>query len=103
MILESMFVNFVEPIVACGPVDRFELPSPDAGGTVIIYHVDALTAEQQLRLIEWLEQNRGRAQVVSTTAHAILPRLQAGLFSDTLYYRLNTIRLNASSEPDRFN
>ena len=56
----------------------------------------SLSFDDQQRLVEWLERAAGRTQVVATSRTALLPRVDAGTFIDTLYYRLNTIALDLS-------
>ena len=57
----------------------------------MLHDVGALTTDDQLRLLDWLERAEGRTQVVSTSSAPLLPRVHAGSFIDTLYYRLNTV------------
>jgi hypothetical protein len=71
------------------------LPPETAPGTVVLHNVSALARDDQYRLLAWLEKAAGRAQVVSTTAEPLLPRVQSGTFLDTLYYRLNTVCVDA--------
>ena len=59
--------------------------------TAIVRDVDALTPEQQRRLLDWLGSTQNRPQVVSTTSAPLLPLVETGEFNDTLYYRLNTM------------
>lgn len=66
-----------------------ELPSD---GTLILRDVDILEGDQQERLLRWLGEPRsGHPQVVSLTTAALYSRVQAGMFSDRLYYRLNVV------------
>ena len=72
------------------------LPSPGDVKTLVIRSVDALSAEQQRDVSSWLEQAAGeRTPVVSTTPVPLFQRMVAGLFLDVLYYRLNTVVLDA--------
>jgi DNA-binding NtrC family response regulator len=63
----------------------------------VLQEAGALSAEDQLQLLDWLEQAEGRTQVVSTSTTALLPRVHAGGFIDTLYYRLNTVCVDVTS------
>jgi hypothetical protein len=64
--------------------------------TLVIHDVDALSAEHQVALSAWLDRPAiGRTQVVSTTNAPLFPRVVAGLFLEELYYRLNTLVLDA--------
>ena len=66
-----------------------ELPSD---GTLVLRDVDLLDGNQQERLLRWLgEPQHGHPQVVSLATAALYPRVQAGMFSDRLYYRLNVV------------
>jgi DNA-binding NtrC family response regulator len=66
-------------------------------GTLILNEVDALPADDQRRLLLWLDAPR-EVQVISTTSACMLSRIQAGTFSETLYYRLNIILVDGSLE-----
>ena len=78
------------PVRDCSAVDA--LPSSPAEGTLILRDVDALDSERQLRLLRRLDDPRnGRTQVVSTAAAPLYAAVQAGTFSDWLYYRLNVV------------
>ena len=66
-----------------------QLPAPTHAGTLILPRVEALSAVDQYRLLRWLEQSSPRTQVISTTTVQLLTRVEAGLFDERLYYRLN--------------
>jgi hypothetical protein len=61
---------------------------------VVIRDVDALTPEEQLRLLDRLSVAKTRAQVVCTASKPLLPLVEAGTFNASLYYRLNTIYID---------
>jgi transcriptional regulator of acetoin/glycerol metabolism len=44
---------------------------------------------------EWLASSN-RPQVVSTASAPLLPLVEAGVFNDALYYRLNTVYIDLS-------
>jgi len=75
------------------PGETLVLPPVTSSGTLILHEVGALTEDDQLRLLAWLEQIDGRTRVVSTTAESLFARVEAGLFIEALYYRLNTVSL----------
>jgi hypothetical protein len=77
------------PIQTWAPRAPLQLPSPTQSGTLILRNVDALSAVDQYRLRKWLEVATGRTQVISTTTSLLLDLVQAGLFSEALYYQLN--------------
>ena len=95
--LESLLGRLPEPIASWCPGEQLSLPSTDASGTVILHDVGRLGLEDQIHLLEWLGSAAGRVQVVSTTAAPLFPRVRAGAFIDTLYYRLNTVYLELSA------
>jgi hypothetical protein len=84
-----------------GPVCKWEpgeqLVLPSAGiRTFILHEVGSLTHTDQLRLLAWLDQNSGRTRVVCTASTSLFAQVEAGRFSDTLYYRLNTVSLDVA-------
>jgi hypothetical protein len=76
------------------------LPSHLPGdGTVILRGVDALDPDQQLRLARLLDEPQGsHTQVISITATPLYLLVQAGMFLDRLYYRLNVVHFEVISE-----
>ena len=96
-VLESLLLDLKEPIVRWRPGERLVLPSPDESGTLVLHEAGALSGDDQLRMLHWLEQAEGRTQVVSTSTGALLPRVNAGAFIDTLYYRLNTVCVDVTT------
>jgi len=63
---------------------------------MLIRDVATLSLDQQHALLSWLDQaGPGHAQVVSTAALALFPVVEHGMFLEALYYRLNTVRLDA--------
>ena len=90
-VLESLLLNLREPVVRWSPGTTLDLSMVDHASTIVLHDVGNLPPRDQLDLLEWLERADGRAQVVSTSATPLLPRVQCGAFIDTLYYRLNTV------------
>ena len=70
------------------------LPDLDYG-TIVIHDVDGLDLAKQGVLLTWLEHRTSRVRVITTATHDLFPLVQAGLFLDQLYYRLNTIVIDA--------
>ena len=66
------------------------LPGP-TGGTVILEHVEACSAERQEALRHWLDGDAGHPQFISTTDPSLFTHVERGLFPADLYYRLNTV------------
>jgi hypothetical protein len=96
-LLDVLLPDLEEPIVSWRPGQHLALPSGTPSGTMILRDVGALADDEQRRLLDWLEETDGRTQVVSTSAEPLLSRVESGDFLDTLYYRLNTVCVNASS------
>jgi CBS domain-containing protein len=72
------------------------------GGTLFIEDVASLTAEGQAELFLLLEDGSagaaraslgGVARIIAGASHPLMPRIQAGAFSDALFYRLNVIHI----------
>ena len=64
--------------------------------TLLICDVATLSLDQQRALLSWLDcAVPGQTQVVSTTALELFPLVEHGTFLQTLYYRLNSVRLDA--------
>ena len=74
---------------------QLRLPSPIvAVGTVVLREVDALSSAEQFQLLQWLEAPADRGPIVSTATVPLLPLVEAGMFSEALFYRLNTIYID---------
>jgi len=69
------------------------LTLPIEASTLILDDVDALTDAEQTALLKYLDDAQAAMQVISSTATPLYPRVQAGFFSDVLYYRLNMLYL----------
>ena len=90
-LVEALLPNLDEPVARWRPGQRLVLPSVAGTGTMFLEDVGALAADDQRRLLDWLERASGRTQVVSTARGPLLPRVLSGAFLDVLYYRLNTV------------
>jgi hypothetical protein len=77
--------------IACDRPLAFDECATD--GTVVLHNIDTLALAWQHELLEWLETEARRTQVVSTTARSLLPLIARGDFLATLFYRLNTIHI----------
>ena len=69
------------------PLSRLSLPP----GTLVFLDVDALDADGQALLLDWLESASADRRIVSTASTSLLPLVNRGVFDRGLYYRLNTI------------
>jgi Sigma-54 interaction domain len=90
-VLDTFLSRASQPIDSWFPGETLVLPPVDRAGTMVLHEVGKLGIRDQIQMLEWLGQAMGRTQVVSTTSASLLPRVQAGAFIDTLYYRLNTV------------
>ena len=92
-ILNAAWLTLSRPVFWCdGP--RLTLPTGQAG-TFVLWRLDALDAEDQGQLLEWLDR-RGPARVLARAPRSVFPLVQQGQFLAALYYRLNTLILQTS-------
>ena len=96
-LLETLGNHFKQPVASWSPGTALVLPPVERTGTFFIRDVGALALDDQIHLLEWLAAASGRTQVVSTTTTPLLPRVRAGAFVDTLYYRLNTVYVDVTA------
>jgi Sigma-54 interaction domain len=95
--MDALASRFHQPVGTWSPGERLVLPPAERTGTMVLNDVGDLALQDQIQLLEWLGSACGRTQVVSTANAPLLPRVQAGGFIDTLYYRLNTVCVDATS------
>jgi PEGA domain-containing protein/sigma-54-interacting transcriptional regulator len=69
----------------------------DDAGTVVLQDVEHLRPADQRRLLRWLEKAPQRPQIISTSSRPLYPLVGAGRFSETLYYRLNSVHLDCTN------
>ncbi len=96
-VLAALHESLPEPVAKWSPGEQFMLPAAEQVGTIVLNDVGALEIQDQIQLLEWLNTAQGRTQVVSTAPTLLLPRVKAGAFIDTLYYRLNTVCLDGTA------
>ena len=96
IVLEMLWLELREPILKWRPGQRLELPAPGHTATLILHDVDALTSDEQRRVLRWLDETAGQIRVISTTGASLWPRVKAGAFSELLYYRLNTVYVDVT-------
>jgi hypothetical protein len=84
------------PVTWFQPGAHVQLPNRDAGA-IVLRDVGALSASDQTRLLAWTGLRRSRTQIVSTTEDPLFELVVRGLFDETLYYRLNIVRLHVGS------
>ncbi len=96
-VMAALHERLPEPVARWSPGDEFMLPAVGKVGAIVLNDVGALAIQEQIQLLEWLNTAQGRTQVVSTAPTLLLPRVKAGAFIDTLYYRLNTLCLDGTA------
>jgi len=96
-VMAALHERLPEPVAQWSPGEQLTLPSAENVGAVVLNDVGALAIQEQIQLLEWLNGAHGRTQVVSTAPTLLLPRVKAGAFIDTLYYRLNTVCLDGTA------
>ena len=90
----ALTADFPPPLFTWNAASENVLPTLDFG-TLVIHEVDGLDLAKQRVLLTWLEHRTTRGRVITTTTHDLFPLVQAGVFLDQLYYRLNTIVIDA--------
>jgi sigma-54-interacting transcriptional regulator len=92
-LLASITPNLEEPIRMFDAATGTVLPTK---GTLVLTEIGDLNAEQQLRLLAWMDGagREGHVQIVSTTSRPIVPLMERGAFRAELYYRLNVVRID---------
>lgn len=93
------FVDRLAPWCA-GPLHTCTLPGTlslpaERTGTLLFKDVAALSLAQQFDVYDWITECKGAVQVLSVTTAPLARLVEAGLFLEALFYRLNIIRVNA--------
>jgi hypothetical protein len=89
-----------EPLVS--NLAHAPLHLPDGSATpIILKNVAALTADDQARLLVWLQREGFGAQIISTTERPLFALVAQGLFDAALYYRLNVLLLRIGAKHSR--
>jgi hypothetical protein len=94
-IVDRLLLDLGDPITSWHPGEMIPPIRQGQGGTLILHDVSGLDAEQQRDLLDWLDQDAGRTQIISTTPVGLVARVHIGTFIERLYYRLNTICVDA--------
>jgi hypothetical protein len=92
----ALSADFPAPLLTWIAGTEAVLPALDCG-TLVIHDVDGLDLAQQRALLTWLEHRANRVRVITTVACDLYALVTAGAFLDQLYYRLNTIVIDAQS------
>jgi hypothetical protein len=94
-VLDTVWPSLAKPI-RWVEASRLALPvEPD--GTLILDAGDRLSARDQASFLGWLNDNGRSVCVVTTSPRPLFPLVEAGLFFDDLYYRLNQVFIDAGS------
>ena len=91
-VLLVLWPHLREPLVSNLAHAPLQLPDGPAR-PMILRNVAALTADDQTRLLVWLQGEGFGAQVVSTSERPLFALVAQGLFDAALYYRLNVLLL----------
>jgi hypothetical protein len=100
-VLRTLLPNLHEPMATWSAGQRLVLPPVTRTGTLILHEVGAMSLDDQRRLLEWSERAAGLAQIICTSSTPLLPRVKAGGFIEILYYRLNTVSVDVTTNGDR--
>ena len=82
--------HMTEPILFMRGEAAGEMTSGEIGG-VILEDVGELSAEDQERLVGWLDATGPFTQIIATTTSPLFHHVSRGRFAAALYYRLNVI------------
>lgn len=87
------------PVQILSPGAAFTLPARGIR-TVVLHHVEGLGIEEQAQLLRWMEELSAseRAQIVSVSCTPLHALVEFNGFPETLYYRLNTILIEADTD-----
>lgn len=75
---------------------RLTLPV-ESGATLILDAGDRLSERDQASFLGWLDNGGRSVSVLTTSSRPLFPLVEAGLFYDALYYRLNQVFIDAGS------
>ena len=93
-----LWPSLATPIVVRYRGEPLRLPPASTPvGTIVIYDLDTVTPREQYALNQWVREASGHAWVVSTALESVLPLVEAGVFNDELYYRLNAVTIDLTS------
>ena len=96
-IVEAIAVAQERPPICWVP--DMPLPARADGRAIVIRDIATLSLGRQAAWISWLDAQNDRTyrpQIVVTSSIAVFPLVTQGMFLKDLYYRLNTVLLEAS-------
>jgi hypothetical protein len=91
IVVDMLRLDLRGPVVRWRAGQPLDLPSAGTAATLLLENPVGLTNEEQLQVLRWLDDVRGKVRVVCTTGIQVWPHVQAGRFNEVLYYRLNTV------------
>jgi len=91
--LEALRGVFRPDVVRWNADAALPFPPDDAARTLILHDVDALSPEEQRKLLRWLREDSRTVQIVATTTRPVWPLVESGNFDGALYYALNVVSL----------
>jgi len=100
LVLRTLLVCARKPIIRWSPGEALVLPTGERSGTLVLCEVGSLGMREQIQLLEWSARVSRHTQTICTASAPLLPRIAAGHFNESLYYRLNTVYLDTSGLAD---
>lgn len=97
-VLRLLEAHLPPPVIRRVQGAPFQVPAGDVGA-LILEDVGGLSAEEQARLLAWIDR-RPLTQIVSTTARPLFTFVTRGGFDVSLYYRLNVILVEVDRRHD---
>jgi len=91
IVVDMLRLDLRGPVVKWRAGQPLALPAPGSCATLVLENLTRLTDEEQIHMLRWLDDVRGKIRVVSTAGVPVWPRVQNGQFNEVLYYRLNTV------------
>ena len=91
IVVDMLRLDLRGPVVKWRAGQPLARPVPGSCSTLVLENLTRLTDEEQLRVLRWLDDVRGKIRVVSTAGVPVWPRVQTGEFNEVLYYRLNIV------------
>jgi len=91
IVVDMLRLDLRGPVVKWRAGQPLALPAPGSCSTLVLENLTRLTDEEQIHMLRWLDEVRGKIRVVSTAGVPVWPRVQNGQFNEVLYYRLNTV------------
>jgi len=97
-VLRLLQPHLPAPVIRRTKGAPFQIPAGEVGA-LILEDVGGLGAEEQARLLAWIDR-RPLTQIVSTTAYPLFGFVTRGGFDASLYYRLNIILVELARRQD---